>query len=340
MIFGGLTCSRSIRLRPPSFINDPHSPFDRSLTMLDALPAEIRLKIASYVDILDIFTLLRVNRSWRKFVEKNAGILPKNHVSSLHLEQFHYTRFQFRIKTSEICDEKETKLTKYFFRTPNYLSVFLQMFRVKRSTYLRLIDRIGLEEELATAFRDAQVLSIRIDKGANNQNVSLINYLASLCETLPKLSSLIVEDASDNLNDDAHRMLTKLKTPRFIEARSAGSKSQLAIGDETLVHLGNSNVPLDCIVLSTRKSSFSLKAVRSFLENVKFDKHGLLELYYVNCTTTEFFNLLNELDIALESDAIRGIFNSFPLILRGKSVCVNIKYFSDSAAYDRAPYFA
>ncbi|KAI6213619.1 hypothetical protein M3Y94_00171400 [Aphelenchoides besseyi] len=308
--------------------------------MLDALPAEIRLKITSYVNVIDIFTLIRVNRSWRKFVEKNAAILPKNHVSSLHLEQFQSKRDPFQIKTSKICDEKKTKLKKYTFRTTNYLSVFLQMFRVERSTYLRLIDSIGLEEELAMAFRDAQALSIRIDKGANSQNVSIIDYLASLCEKLPKLSSLMIEDARDNLKDDAHRLLAKLKTPRFIEARSDNVKSQLAIGDETLVHLGNSNVPLDCIVLSTRKSSFGLKAVRSFLENVKFDKHGLLELYYVNCTTTEFFNLLNELDISLESEAIRGIYNSFPLILGGKSVCVNIKYFSDSAAYDRAPYYA
>jgi len=112
--------------------------------------------------------------------------------------------------------------------------------------------------------------------------------------------------------------------------RSETLGSQLKIEDSTLLYLSTLQGPLDCIVLSTNNSSFSLKAVRTFLEHARFTQHGLLELYYVDCTTNEFFNLLTDMRIVFESEPLRGIYNSFPIILNGHGVCLNIKYFADS----------
>ncbi|KAI6229781.1 hypothetical protein M3Y99_01136800 [Aphelenchoides fujianensis] len=307
--------------------------------MWDSLPAEIRLQIASYVDVVDLFTLMRVSRSWRRFVENNAAQLPKRRINALHVEQFASQRFPFRLKTVEIREEKKTRLVNYCLRTPNYIAVFLQFHRVQRTAYLRLMEEIGLEEEFGVGCREIETLSVQLDKGSHTNPIVFVDYLARLADRLPALKSFSVEDASDNWRDDAHRMLTKLKKPRFIEARSKGSRSQLAIGDETLVHFGRSEVPLDCIVLSTNKSAFSLDAVRYFLENVNFMKHGLLELYFVKCTTNEFFNLLTDLKISFDGEPTRGIYNSFPIHLRGQTVCLNIKYFKDSRS-GHEPYLA
>ncbi|KAI6241960.1 hypothetical protein M3Y99_00272000 [Aphelenchoides fujianensis] len=226
--------------------------------MWDSLPAEIRLQIASYVDVVDLFTLMRVSRSWRRFVENNAAQLPKRRINALHVEQFASQRFPFRLKTVEIREEKKTRLVNYCLRTPNYIAVFLQFHRVQRTAYLRLMEEIGLEEEFGVGCREIETLSVQLDKGSHTNPTG---------------------DASDNWRDDAHRMLTKLKKPRFIEARSKGSPWM--------------------------PSAY-------FLENVNFMKHGLLELYFVKCTTNEFFNLLTDLKISFDGEPTRGIYNSFP----------------------------
>lgn len=297
---------------------------------LDKLPAEIRLRIASYVDILDLFSLARVSRSWRLFIERRVSLLPKYEISSLRIEQFDFYRFKFKAHVVRIQQDKKTQLKNFFFKTDNDLWLFLQFIRVNSSLYLHFSSNIRLESSICQACRDVNVVTFQIGALRNVGQKININYLAQICDGLPSLDSLILEDTSDFCDEDAFQVITKLKIPNFIEARSGKANSKLRITDTTLLHLVSLKKPVDCIVLSTDRSKFSLKAVRTFLESVEFGDNGLLELFYVDCTTNDFFNLLSDMRIAFESEPIRGIYNSFPINLRGKRVCLNIKYFSDS----------
>jgi len=236
-------------------------------------------------------------------------------------------------------EKKVTQLRNFFLRDAFYLRLFLQFLKVNSHVYFKFIEDVGLEEGIFRACKNVDEISFRVEQGSKGKPVS-VDYLSRICAGLPALTALTVEDSSDNWDESGHRLLTKLHNPRFVEVRSGRSKSKLTIGDNTLLYLAGLEEPLDCVVLSTNKSAFSLKAVRSFLETAKFVEHGLLELYYIDCTTNDFFKLLTDMRIPFESEPLRGIYNSFPINLRQSSVCLNIKYFSDSRSTAAETYFA
>ncbi|KAI6189848.1 hypothetical protein M3Y97_00052900 [Aphelenchoides bicaudatus] len=293
----------------------------------DQLPAEIRQRIASYSELHDLFTLARVSRSWRSFIHSHAVRLPKYEISSLRIEQFDYVRFKFKANAVRVRDNKATQIKIYYFRTTNDLDLFLKFIRVKKSLYIRLSSEINLQESICKACKEIDTITFVPDSRQRTEGQCVgINYLSQISAGLPNINNFMLEDMSDCCNEDAYKIFTTVKDPLFIEVRSGISNSKLRITDETLRHLTSLNQEMDCIVLSTDCTQFSLKAVREFLTNAQFRDNGLLELFYIDCTTNDFFQLLSNMRISFESEPVRGIYNSFPINLRGKRVCLNIKY--------------
>jgi hypothetical protein len=76
----------------------------------DRLPVELRLKIASELDISDVSSLSRVSRSWRNFIKQHASRLPKHQISSLQIEEHDYRRFKFLARVLKILPDEMTRI--------------------------------------------------------------------------------------------------------------------------------------------------------------------------------------------------------------------------------------
>jgi len=166
-------------------------------------------------------------------------------------------------------------------------------------------------------------------RSTEGQQISA-EYLARLCAGFQKLETLHVEDVSTDFDEDIYRIISKIKTPERLEVRSEKSESNLKVADNTLVHLASSNRKLDVVALSTNKSKFGLKAVQTFLENAVFAENCFVELYYIDCTIEEFIKLLDDMRISYVSEPTRSVYNCFPIVVKGRPVIFNVKFFSDS----------
>lgn len=302
---------------------------------LEALPVELKLKIGESLELIDFFRLVRTSKTWNKFILKHAPLLPRFYCTNCRIEEFPYKRFRFKASTVAIKEGKMTSYKTYCLLGVDDLKLFLRLTYVEKNLTLALRSSIDIQDELQIACKDVFEVAFRL---LENEGLGIplsIPYLASICRSFPMMCALSVEDFSTTLDENATEIIKTLRDPQFIEFRSSVQQSRLRLDDETLAYLIRVGKPIDVIVLSTHGSCFSKEAIKNFMENMDFSTHNYLELYKVKCTSSAFYNMLQQdMNVNFESEPMRGTYNSFHIIYKGQPVYVNIKFFEDSSGFN------
>ena len=77
---------------------------------MNALPFELRFKIATYLEPLDVLALSSVTRDWRLFTHNFAHRLPKLEVTNLRVEQWNKHQYEYKLHCNLYRPCKAAKL--------------------------------------------------------------------------------------------------------------------------------------------------------------------------------------------------------------------------------------
>uniref|UniRef100_A0A914D2M1 F-box domain-containing protein n=1 Tax=Acrobeloides nanus TaxID=290746 RepID=A0A914D2M1_9BILA len=222
---------------------------------LSSLPNEAKLTVVQYLSVKDYLNLSETSRYWFNFIEKNVKYLPKWEVDEFSVRCSGNS--EEGLECEAICrGGKPTRIKKIQSKNGDELCTTFQRINVSHSLYFELKSPLNCTEILKENAKRVQQLALQI---SNTSNFTL-GYFIDLISSLPRCEVLSLEmDGMDERNE-GKLILQAIPILRHMEIRSLNSPFYFDDSAlETLTERSSAENAIDCLVLSTAATSFSIE---------------------------------------------------------------------------------